>query len=162
MVVGMLLSYWGGLFSGAMLVSGRVSHRVRSFFFTSFRVPQVLGFVAGDFFTDFTMGFITILHHHLGEYLFFFFQASQANPRVCSCVNPTCWHERVARNVVDMKMWSSTIFKAKAWNNRNRTSPTWNQHTLPETNSKSPWKWMVGRWSFPFGAFRPNFRCFCC
>ncbi len=23
--------------------------------------------------------------------------------------------------------------------------------TLPETNSKSTWKWMVGRWSFPFG-----------
>ena len=30
-------------------------------------------------------------------------------------------------------------------------------YTLPETNSKSPWKWMVGIRSFPFG-FRPIFR----
>ena len=25
------------------------------------------------------------------------------------------------------------------------------EYTLPETNSKRPWKWMVGRRSFPFG-----------
>ena len=30
--------------------------------------------------------------------------------------------------------------------------------TLPETNSKSPWKWMVGIRPFPIG-FRPIFRC---
>ena len=31
--------------------------------------------------------------------------------------------------------------------------------TFPETNRKRTRKWMVGRWSFPFGA-RPIFRCY--
>ncbi len=36
-----------------------------------------------------------------------------------------------------------------------------NPPTVPETNIKRPWKSMVGRLAFPFGA-RPMFRGFCC
>ena len=42
-----------------------------------------------------------------------------------------------------------------AWGVKHRTVTD----TLPETNSKSTWKWMVGRFaSFPFFLFRPIFR----
>ena len=42
-----------------------------------------------------------------------------------------------------------------AWGIKHRTVTD----TLPETNSKSTWKWMVGRFSsFPFFLFRPIFR----
>ncbi len=37
---------------------------------------DLLGLVEGDFFTDCTRGFITIIHHHLGKNIVCFFQAS--------------------------------------------------------------------------------------
>ena len=70
-----------------LLVSGRVIYFCWAGFCSSFMENREVLFIDLDvflwviFFTDFTLGFITMIHHHL-ENMFHVFQAPDANPSI--------------------------------------------------------------------------------
>ena len=65
-----------------------------------------------------------------------------------------CWNEKIG---VNWDLWMPLVtLEVEIWWDMMGWSDI---GTLPETNSKSTWKWMVGTRSFPFGA-RHIFRCF--
>ena len=58
--------------------------------------PEILDLSSWWFFTDYTMGFITICNHHLTKYVWNFFQASEANPGIIVIVLPS-WSSFIER-----------------------------------------------------------------